>query len=79
MSNIVPLVAVTDVVNSDAIELVEEVLSHLRSGEAVAVAIVEVLKAGNVATSYCASQSYHQLNSGAARLAARLASEPSDA
>lgn len=61
-------------INDDAVHLIEDVLERLRRGESIAVAVVEVMKAGNVATAYCKSQSYHHLNSGAARLAARLAS-----
>lgn len=60
-------------VNSDAVELVEGLLERLRSGEAVAVALVEVQKGNVVATAFSKSMYYHQLNSGAARLAARLA------
>ena len=59
--------------NSDAIALIEGTLERLRSGETVAVAVVEVLADGAVVTHYSESEYYHQLNSGAARLAARLA------
>lgn len=59
--------------NDDAIQLVEGLLERLRSGEALAVAIVEVQKGGNVATAFSKGLHYHALNSGAARLAARLA------
>ncbi len=59
--------------NRDAIELCEEVLARLKSGEAVAVALVEVRRGGVVATAVSKSDVYHQLNSGAARLASSLA------
>jgi hypothetical protein len=61
-------------INAEAIELVEGLLSRLRSGESTAVAFVEVLKGRVVATAFANDgQSYHTLNSGAARLAARFA------
>lgn len=60
-------------INLDAIELLEGTLARLRRGESVAVALVEVFANGGVGTAYCKSNHYHQLNSGAARLAARLA------
>lgn len=59
--------------NEDAIQLVEGVLERLRSGEVLAVAVVEVQKGGNVATAFSKATHYHALNSGAARLAAQLA------
>lgn len=60
--------------NPDAIALVEGLLARLRSGEAVAVAFVEVCRGQLVATEYDCGREYHALNSGAARLAHRLAS-----
>ena len=78
MSKVVPLHLADEPVNEDAVQMIEGLLERLRSGEAVAVAVVEVMKAGTVATAYSTSFSYHQLNSGAARLASRLASEPAD-
>lgn len=78
MSKVVPLHLAAEAVNEDGVKLIEGLLERLRSGEAVAVAVVEVMKAGTVATAYSASSSYHQLNSGAARLSSRLASEPGD-
>lgn len=61
--------------NADALKLVEDVAGRLRSGESIAVALVEVRKGREVATAWSQSPdgSYHLLNSGAARLAARLA------
>ena len=61
--------------NADAIALIEGVAERLRSGETTSVAIVEVLRGRQVAMAWSQSAdgSYHLLNSGAARLAARLA------
>jgi hypothetical protein len=64
-----------DPVNADAIGLIEDVLERLIAGETVAVAVVEVRKARTVATAYTAGEHYHTLNSGCARLAARIATE----
>lgn len=71
--SVIELRAARTSVNDDAIELVEGLLERLRSGDALAVAIVEVRRDREVATAYSASDQYHYLNSGAARLAARLA------
>ena len=61
---------------AEAIELIEHTLRGLREGRVLAVAIVEVRENGAVATAYNGQEnSYHQLSSGAARLANRLASE----
>jgi len=65
-------------VNREAIELAEEVLERLRSGETIAFAVIEVRKARTVGTAYVAADQYHLLNSGAARLAVRIASEVDD-
>lgn len=62
-------------INRCAIEMVEGLLERLRSGEAVAVALVEVKADGFVATGYSKSRHYHHLNSGAATLAHRLAGD----
>lgn len=59
----------------DAVELVEELLARLKSGETVAVAIVDVRLGSAVATAWAGNEHYHKLNSGAARLSVRLASE----
>lgn len=63
--------------NDDAIALVEGLLERLKAGEAVSVAVVEVLKSKTVATAWSDSPdgNYHLLNSGVARLAHRLAAE----
>lgn len=61
--------------NQDAIELCEGVLERLRSGESVAFGFVEVLRGHRVVTGWSKSEVYHLLNSGAARLANRIASE----
>lgn len=62
-------------VNHDAVLLIEGVLERLKSGKSVAVAVVEVLDRSDVACAFSRSTYYHQLNSGAARLAARLAAD----
>jgi hypothetical protein len=67
MSNIISIGA-----NADAIELIENVLINLRSGDVVAIGVVAVGKDGSVSTAWSDSNSYHLLNSGAARLAASL-------
>lgn len=60
-------------INEEAIELVEGVLERLKTGKSLAIAIVEVYSTNEVGTAYSKSNKYHHLNSGAARLAARLA------
>ena len=78
MENIVPLQLVPQVepiVNREAIELVEELLADVRSGQVLAVGLVAVHQGGGVAISASQSDQYHRLNSGAARLAAKLALE----
>jgi len=61
--------------NTEALKLVEDVAERLRSGESIAVALIEVRKGRTVATAWSQPPdgAYHLLNSGAARLAARLA------
>lgn len=61
--------------NMSALELAQGLIDRIKSGEAVDIAIVEVGSNKRVATAWSAGNSYHLLNSGAARLAARLASE----
>lgn len=67
-------------VNTEAVDLIERMLERVRSGEVVAVALVEVKRGGVVATAYSNSRTghYHGLNSGAARLAHRLAAVGDD-
>ena len=65
-------------VNDDAVRLLEESLARAKSGDVIGVAIVEVRRARTVATAFSQSTSYHELNSGAARLAASLASLPDE-
>ena len=61
---------------AEAVDLIEGTLRGLREGRVLAVAIVEVRANGAVATAYNGREGcYHQLSSGAARLANRLASE----
>ncbi|MGE0751850.1 MAG: hypothetical protein AB7F39_06685 [Variibacter sp.] len=59
--------------NMDAIKLAEEALHRLKSGRSCALAVVLVDEDGCVTAAWSRSTSYHQLNSGAARLAARIA------
>ena len=61
-------------INQEAVDLVEGLLADIRSGEVVAVGFVAVKSGGVVATSYSHRAEYHQLNSGAAVLAHRIAS-----
>lgn len=67
-------------VNGDAAELLRGLLARIESGETVAIAFVEVQRAGMVSTAYSNSRTgcYHALNSGAARLAHRLAAVGDD-
>lgn len=65
-------------INSDAIELVEGTLERLKRGDVTSVAIVEVRRGRSVAHRYSKSVDYHLLNSGAARLAACLATDPGE-
>lgn len=62
------------VVNESAIREAEEMVARLRAGETFAVAIVEH-KRGDVVSTFVSEgrASYHQLTSGAARLAHMLA------
>jgi hypothetical protein len=67
-------------VNEDAADMLRQLLARVESGEALAIAVVEVMRGGGVATGYSNSRSgnYHALNSGAARLANRLAAVADD-
>lgn len=61
-------------INNEAIQLVEELLYRLKSGQSIAVGLAEVYADGStVATAYSKSDVYHQLCSGCARLASRIA------
>jgi hypothetical protein len=59
--------------SQEAIELVDGVLARLKSGESVAAAIVEVKPGGLVAQGWSGGPYHHELSSGAATLAWRLA------
>lgn len=63
--------------NAHALELIEACAERLRSGESIAVALVEVRKGRTVGSAWSEAPdgSYHLLNSGVARLAHRLASQ----
>lgn len=78
MADVLSFAKVENDINEDAIRLLEETLERAKSGDVIAVAIIEIRKARTVATSICKSLSYHELNSGAARLAAHLASMPDE-
>lgn len=67
-------------VNEDAVSLLEETLARVRSGETISIGIVETHRNRGVSTTYTSPPggSYHLLNSGAARLAARLANMDGD-
>lgn len=67
------LVMVERPVNNDALALAEGTLARIKAGECIGVAIVEVLTQGVVASAWSAGDHYHQLNSGCARLASRVA------
>jgi hypothetical protein len=62
-------------INLDAIEIIEGLLERFKSGHSVALAVVEVMaeEDAGVATIYSKSNKYHQLCSGCARLATRIA------
>lgn len=65
-------------INDDAVRLLEESLARAKSGDVIGVAVVEVRRARTVATAFSKSETYHELNSGAARLAQSLASMPDE-
>lgn len=60
-------------INKQAIEIVEILLANLQSGAVVAIGIVGVRNSGEVTTAYSHTTQFHQLNSGAAILANRIA------
>ena len=76
MAGVTNLQPVPDLVSEDALELAEQILARVRNGETVSLAVVEVRRDRSVACAWSSGDSYHRLNSGAARLANRLASEP---
>lgn len=62
--------------NPELVPYIEEILERAKRGEITAIATVEVERGGYVASGLCNDgKSYHALNSGAARLSARLATE----
>lgn len=61
--------------NDEAIAMCEIVLERLRTGESVAFGFVEVTRERTVTIGWARSEVYHLLNSGAARLACRIAAE----
>ena len=78
MADPTPLKVAERPVQQKVLTLAEEVLARVKSGQTVALAVVEVLPAGDVAIQTAHEGRYHYLNSGAARLAAHLATEPGD-
>ena len=74
--SVVSLHSAPALVSEDALELAEQILARVRNGETVGLAVVEVRRDRSVACAWSQGDSYHRLNSGAARLANRLASEP---
>ena len=75
VAEVVSLSKVKDEVNDDVVALLRESLDRAEKGEVIAVALVEVRKAGTVATAHCKNNCYHALNSGASRLAFQLNSQ----
>lgn len=59
--------------DADLVAFVQELLARVEAGQVTAVGTVEVEQGGKVCVGFCHKSYYHQLNSGAARLAARLA------
>jgi hypothetical protein len=59
----------------DLLEMIEELLLRARTGLVLGLALVEHRHGDEVAIEYTGPNSYHHLNSGAARLAHALASK----
>jgi hypothetical protein len=64
-------------IRHEMLELAESLLARVRAGTVVALAIVAVHRDG-VEISIAGGDYYHDLNSGAARLAHRLAGQPEE-
>jgi hypothetical protein len=64
-----------DGINRDIVLLCEELLERARKGVVLGLAMIEHHRGDEVAISVSTTGSYHQLNSGAARLAWMLASQ----
>lgn len=69
------VVAIAPTINQDAVQIAQDLLDGCLSGDIVALAAVAVHRGGDVANAYSKSDRYHQLNSGVARLAARMAAD----
>lgn len=79
MAEVLSLVsAPPEAIDPDLLERAEELLARVKSGETLALATVEVQRGRIVQTGWSDNGYYHELNSGAARLANRLASIPPD-
>lgn len=76
MSNVISLVKPE--INKDALEVSRKLVEMIERGEVIACAIVAVEKARTVMTIVSKSTCYHEMNSGAARLAATLANDPGE-
>ena len=61
--------------DGDLVAFVEDLLARVKSGETIGLAIVEADRARNVSCGWSGG-SYHLINSGAARLAHKMAGEP---
>lgn len=64
--------------DNEVVDMLEKSLARAREGEVIGLAIIEVNRAGVVSNAYTHHKNYHSLNSGAARLAYRLAGEAGD-
>jgi hypothetical protein len=73
--NIIKLHPGDDRIDRDIVLLCEELLERARNGALVGLALIEHLRGDEVAISVSMTSSYHQINSGAARLAWMLASQ----
>lgn len=77
--SVTPLKLANPAANTDCLELLQEAVNRVLTGDTAAVAVVEARRGGQVTYAWTStSDCYHQLNSGAARMAARLASVKGD-
>ncbi len=71
MNNVISLVQPE--INQDALRAARELVEKIEHGDVIACGIIAVQRVRTVSTIVSASKAYHELNSGAARLAAILA------
>lgn len=76
--NVIPLDFAPAPVNQSALEIVEDLLREVKSGNVLAVAIVAVHRGRIVMFDYSKSDHYHEVLSGASRLVQALASDDGD-